>query len=239
MVPGGQYIAGAIDASNSKGATGAAQGVAGAASGSNCGMPGVPGAGAMGPGMGAMGPMGAGMAGTNAAAAAAANAQMTANMAAAGAANSQANAQMVAAMQQMTAQMAQMGSMTSGIPTEAAGETLRLSGDPAKELGKGKLSIRHIDWMRSSPGLSPASLGLFIEAITPVAEAIGRAGGKYRIDIYVDQRYSEAEAATLGPQRISVIQSVLVDQGASADAVHPGATKRDRESRLEIIKLKP
>ncbi len=135
MVPGGQVIAGAIDAASSEGAGGAAQGVAGAATGSSC-MPGMGMAPAAGsPSGGALGDAGGMQA-----------AQMAAMAGGRGGGN---------------AQMAQMGSggagMPAGMPEEATpagampmppGPTaIDVSSDLVGDLKKGKTVVRNIDWV--------------------------------------------------------------------------------------------
>jgi hypothetical protein len=234
MVPGGQYVVGALDAASSKSAGQAAAGAAGAATGSNC-MPG----GAMGAMPGAGMP---GMSGANAAGAAASQAQAAQMMGGASAMGS-ANMQTAAAMQMMQAQMAQAqmaqaGGMGAGMQTEAAGEELQLSGDPESELKKGKLTIRRIDWIRLSPAVSPNGTAPLVTALEAAAHAMHQAGGTYRIDLYLDKHYSDAEVSMLGPQRLALIQSLTVERAAGGAPAAAGKIKKDKEPRVEIVRDK-
>ena len=139
MVPGGQLVAGAIDAAASKSVAGAAQGAVGAASGNSC-MPGMGGAAGM---------AGAGMAGAGAGIRAGGAslglpaAQLAAMQAGRGgergAGTAEQQAMMVAQMaqmQQMQAMMAPQMSAAGGATTEAPGQTVGLSPDPAAELAR-------------------------------------------------------------------------------------------------------
>ncbi len=227
MVPGGQYVAGAIDAAASKSAGGAAAGAAGAATGSNC-MPG----------------LGAGLGGgqTNAAAGAAAEAQNALAVSQMGAGNRQVMATMQAMQAQMSQMPAGMAGMpgAGGMPGEAGGKPLEVSSDLAGDLQKGKTVVRNIDWVPGTAGVSPAgSLG-FSQAMAQVAEAMLQTGGSYRLDLYMDKQFGDA-VQTLGPQRLSVVQAAVVQGGLSAhpeSAPQIGKVKKDGHPRLEIVKLK-
>jgi hypothetical protein len=60
-------------------------------------------------------------------------------------------------------------------------------------------------------------------------------GGRYRVDLYMMQRYDEAAAQMYGPGRLAAIQQLL---GAGGLAVEPGKVKRDKDARIEIVRLK-
>ena len=257
MLPGGQVVAGAIDAAANKDAVGAA---AGAATGTTC-MPGMGGAGAMAGGAmpgGAM-PGGAGM---SAAAAAGAGAQPSGMDPAMMAAYS---AQMAAAMQAMQAQMAQTGAGGAGMPPgmppgamamppggmemppgamgtpgEGGGKALELSSDLPGDLKKGKTVIRNIDWIPGGGTVSPAGADGFARAMAQVAAAMKQAGGSYRLDLYMDKQSGDVVVRTLGPQRLAAVQASLVEGGATpgADGPQIGKSKKDGDLRLEIVKLK-
>ncbi len=232
MVPGGQVIAGAIDAASSEGVAGAAQGAAGAATGSSCGLPG-------------MGP-------ANAAGAATGDAQaMQAAQAAAMAGGMGAgNAQMMAAMQAMQAQMAQMGTGGAGMPPgmpqamgasgEGGGKALEVSSDLPGDLKKGKTVIRNIDWIPGGETVSPSGADGFAWAMAQVAAAMKQAGGAYRLDLYMDKQSGDAMVGTLGPQRLAAVQAALVEGGATpgADGPQIGKSKKAGDPRLEIVRLK-
>ncbi|MBA3318104.1 MAG: hypothetical protein H0T50_08445 [Gemmatimonadales bacterium] len=249
MLPGGQVVAGAIDAAANKDAVGAA---AGAATGSTC-MPGMGGAGAMAGGALAGGAMPGGALGGGAIPGAAGLAVAAggqpggmdpATMAAY-------NAQMMAMMQVSMARMGQAGQMPempgsaqpgnmAGLPTEGESQPLELASDLVKELRKGKSTVRHIDWVAGTPSLSTAGSAALTEAIAAIAAAMREAGGAYRLDLYLDKRYDETAAQSLGPQRLSTVQMVFLNtSGAGNPAAIPqlGKIKRGGDPRLEIVKV--
>ena len=313
MVPGGQAIAGAIDAASSKSAGEAVQGAAGAASGSSC-MPGM-GAGmasaGMPGGMPSAGMTAAGIAGAGgmpALVGAAAGGMpttmpMAAQMQMAGAAgyagmdadamgimpNEEAMAeclgisveeyrafsnptqgqsrtmtkdemkrqakmgkkvqgrQQACAMQQaaqamvmsrQSAAIAQqrMAAANAQVTTEAPGYAPVLGPDPLTELKKGKTIIRDIDWIAGGVKVSDAETPAFEAAMTQIGKAMAQAGGGYQIDIYLDQRYGEAELKMLGPSRIAAVQEALQRTSGGSVPVKPGKAKKDKNPRLEIVR---
>jgi hypothetical protein len=228
MVPGGQLVAGAIDAASNKGAAGAAQGVAGAASGSSCM-----------PGMGGAAGMAGGMTGTGATMGL--TATQLAGLHPGGAGNAASQAMIMAQMQQMQQMMSTQKAAGLGAMTEAPGQTVDVSTDLAAELGKGKTSLRNIDWIAGAPGISPAGTPGFTQAMTQLAAAMGQAGGSYRLDLYLDDRYEDAIVKTLGPERLSTVEAALSDAlgGAQSTAkIEIGKAKKDKHPRLEVVKRK-
>jgi hypothetical protein len=196
MLPGGQVVAGAIDAASSKGTAGAARGAAGAATGSSCM-----------PGMGAGASMGQ-------------------------------NAVQLAAMQPMMSAPTTPG---LGATTEAPGQTVDLSSDPAAELAKGKTSLKNIDWIVGAPGISPAGTASFFQAMRQLGAAMSQVGGSYRIDLYLDNRYEDALVKALAPRRLSTVEAALTRALAGvqpAPALEIGKSKKDKHPRLEIVKRK-
>lgn len=246
MLPGGQVVAGAIDAAANKDAVGAA---AGAATGTTC-MPGMGGAGAMASGAMAGGAMPGG-AGMSAAAAAAAGAggQPSGMDPAMMAAYS---AQMAAAMQAMQAQMAQPGAAGAGMPPgatgmppgamgapgEAGGKALQVSSDLPGDLKKGKTVIRNIDWIPGGGAVSPAGADGFGQAMAQVAAAMKQAGGSYRLDLYMDKHSGDVVVRALGPERLAAVQASLVQGGVAPgpDGPQIGKSKKDGDPRLEIVR---
>ncbi len=243
MVPGGQLVAGAIDAAASKSVAGAAQGAVGAASGNSC-MPGMGGA----AGMAGAGMAGAGMAGAGGASLGLPAAQLAAMQAGRGgergAGTAEQQAMMVAQMaqmQQMQAMMAPQMSAAGGATTEAPGQTVGLSPDPAAELAKGKTVVRNIDWIGGMPRVSPAGTPAFDQAMARLAAAMAQAGASYRVDLYLDRRYDDAVVKSLGAARLAAVQAALatgLPAGQPAPVVEPGKTKTDKDPRLEIVRRK-
>jgi hypothetical protein len=250
MLPGGQVVAGAIDAAANKDAVGAA---AGAATGTTC-MPGMGGAGAMADGamtggalpggaMPGMVGMPAGVAGAGGQPSGMDPAMMAAY-----------SAQMAAAMQAMQSQVAQSGAGGAGMPpgmppgampmppggTEMSPNALEVSPDLDGDLKKGKTVIRNIDWIPGGGAVAPAGADGFARAMAQVAAAMKQAGGSYRLDIYMDKQSGDVVVRTLGPQRLAAVQASLVEGGAGSGADGPqvGKSKKDGDPRLEIVRLK-
>jgi hypothetical protein len=250
-VPGGQYMVAAADAK--KAGKSVASGMANAQS---C-IPGMPGAGMAG--MGGMGGK-AGLAGAavnaasmggaggNAGGAGAMNLAQIAAMnggkgapAGRGAAVTAVSiAALTSAMQQSNAASVANGSGGGGeMATEASGQQIKLSGAVADEIKKGKLVIKKIDWVHGSPSVSAPMTQGFMDLMTTAGQAISKAGGTYRVDIYMDKKYTEAEIASLGQQRGSIVASALQAGGQlSPDLVTAGKIGKDKEQRVEIVKVK-
>lgn len=235
MVPGGQVIAGAMDAAASKSVAGAAQGAAGVATGSSC-MPGMGGAAGLAGGM--PGAAGAGLG----------SVQLAAMQAGAAGGGGTGNQAMMAAqliqmqqIQQMQLQQMQSQSMAAGAMTEAPGQTVALSPDVAAELTKGKTIVRGIDWIGGMPGVSPAGTPGFTQAMAQLGGVMAQVGGTYRLDLYLDNRYEDAAAKSLGAQRLATVEAALAD-GLGGDhrtaTLELGKTKRDKNPRLEVVRKK-
>jgi hypothetical protein len=223
MVPGGQVVAGAIDAASNKGTAGAAQGVAGAATGSSC-MPG---------GMSAAGMTGGAAMGMSVA-------QMAA-MHGGGAGSLAGQAMMAGQMQQMQQMMASQGAGAGAMATEAPGQAIELSSDLTADLTKGKTAVRNIDWVAGAAGVSVAGTPGFTEAMAQLAAAMGQVGGSYRLDLYLDGRYEDEIVKTLGAERLSLLQSALSgapNAAAPAPVLELGKIKKDKHPRLEIVRRK-
>ncbi|HEY8257880.1 MAG TPA: hypothetical protein VIG08_09505 [Gemmatimonadales bacterium] len=161
-------------------------------------------------------------------------------------------------MQQQQAQMAQMQQMMAmaqargGMPpqapamdgggaikTEAPGQEVTLADDLAAELKKGKTAVRGIDWVAGSADVSAVGRPGFDAAMTSLGKAIKESGQRYRLDLYLDQRYDDATIATFAPARLQLLQSALgTAAGNPAAAPEIGKTKRDKNPRLELVKIK-
>ena len=121
---------------------------------------------------------------------------------------------------------------------EASGEQMKLSGAVPDEIKKGKLVIKKIDWVHGSPSVSAPSTQGFMDLMLSAAQAIKASGATYRVDVYMDKKYSEQEIATLGAQRTTVIVSSLQGGAQLGEAVLPGKIGKDKEQRVEIVKVK-
>jgi hypothetical protein len=250
-VPGGQYMVAAAEAK--KGGKSVASGVANAQS---C-IPGMPGAGMAGMGgMGgkaglagaAMNAASMGGAGGKAGVAGAPNlaqiAAMTGGKGVPGGRGAAVTAVSIAtltsAMEQANVASVANGSGGGGeATTEASGQQIKLSGAVADEIKKGKLVIKKIDWVRGSPSVSAPMTQGFMDLMTTAGQAMSKAGGTYRVDIYMDKKYTEAEIASLGQQRGSIVVASLQAGGQlSPDLVTAGKIGKDKEQRVEIVKVK-
>jgi hypothetical protein len=55
------------------------------------------------------------------------------------------------------------------------------------------------------------------------------------VDIYMMQRYDDAAAKMYGSSRLATIQQILSADGLAVEA---GKIKRDKDARIEIVRLK-
>ena len=75
--------------------------------------------------------------------------------------------------------------------------------------------------------------------MTSAGQAMSKSGGKYRVDIYMDKKYTDAEIASLGQQRGNIVAVALQAGGQlSPDLVTAGKIGKDKEQRVEIVKVK-
>ncbi len=233
MVPGGQYVAGAIDAAANKSA---ATGAAGAATGSSC----MGGLGGMGMTPGVPGGQGANLADIQAAQAAAGgagNAQMMAAM------QMQAVSAQMAQMQQMQRMAGAAGAVPGTMPgMPGGGMTGEGMGQPiAVTAEKNKTVIRNIDWVPGTGAVSATGTAAFQQALSQAGTAVLQAGGSYRLDLYMDKQSPDAATKSLGSQRLASVQAAFLSgpMAGQQNAVPlAGKIKRDGDPRLEIVKVK-
>jgi hypothetical protein len=151
---------------------------------------------------------------------------------------------MMAAQMQQIQQMQQMMALQTsgaGAMTEAPGLSVELSPDLAADLAKGKTTVRNIDWVAGTPGISATGTPGFTQAMTQLAAALAQLGGSYRLDLYLDQRYEDVIVKTLGAQRLSTVQTALsgaVGSAQTTPVLEVGKAKKDKHPRLEIVKRK-
>jgi hypothetical protein len=152
-------------------------------------------------------------------------------------------ATLTSAMEQANAASIASGSGGAGgggeMTTEAWGQQIKLSGAVEEEIKKGKLVIKKIDWVHGSPSVSAPMTQGFMDLMTSAGQAMAKAGGTYRVDIYMDKKYTDAEIASLGQQRGSIVVASLQAGGQlSPDLVVAGKIGKDKEQRVEIVKAK-
>jgi hypothetical protein len=123
--------------------------------------------------------------------------------------------------------------------TESPGKRPALAADPAAQLGKGKTTVKDIDWLTGGGDVSAEGRAAFAEGMATLAAAITRAGGTYRADIYLDKRYQDAALNVLGSARLTTVVAALEAAGVAADVVAPGKVKKDKNPRLEIVRVNP
>lgn len=241
-VPGGSLVVSAVDAHNS-GAS-ASDIAKGAVSGPSC-MPGMGGLKGMGGGLGTNGLGSVGAAGAmGMAAAQAGNALQTSVMngaiakASAAGTRGAGSGAAPASTQAMMTQMQTAAASTGEAATEATGLQIQLSGNAADEIKKGKLVIKHVDWIAGSAAVSAPSMSGFVDLMHSVGDAVKASGAKYRVDIYMNKLYSDEDIAALAPQRVGMMISLLQDRVRAADFTTPGNIKKDKEQRVEIVKIK-
>ena len=122
---------------------------------------------------------------------------------------------------------------------EGSGRPLEVASDLAVQLRKGKTAVRHMDWVANSVGLTQQGTAAFTAAAADIVAGMRQAGGRFRLDLYMDKRYDDGSAKMLGPQRLSTVQTMLVHASGGDLSAAPqiGKVKRDGDSRLEIVKV--
>jgi hypothetical protein len=234
-VPGGSYMVSAIDARQAKSAAAAAGNVATGAASAVMGAS----AGCI-PGMGSIAGLAGGAGGTGGIAGA--------MMGGAGAKSGIAGAALgglggvsgVSRAGQMQAMSAAQQSANGGatLPTEASGLQMQVPTDLAADLAKGKLVVKKVDWVQHANLPSASTTQMLTDVMNSIGTAIKKNGLKYRVDVYVGKNYSDDEAKTLAAQRITTVVGMINDGAALGDAVVAGKAERDKEPRIEIVKVK-
>ena len=110
--------------------------------------------------------------------------------------------------------------------------------DPAADLAKGKLVIKKVDWVQHSNLPSASTTQMLTDVMNSIGAAIKKNGLKYRVDVYVRKDYSDDEAKTLAAQRITTAVGMINDGAVQGDALQPGKTERDKDPRIEIVRVK-
>ena len=121
--------------------------------------------------------------------------------------------------------------------SEAAGKRVSLPKNLGGDLRKGRAVVRDIDWLTGGGEVAEPGLAEFREAMSTLAAALVQAGGSYRADIYLDKRYEAAAAAAIGSARLSTVVKALEQGGIGPGVVTAGKAKKDKRSRLEIVRV--
>jgi hypothetical protein len=242
-VPGGQVIAGALDAAETKNVGAAAATVAG---GSGSCMPGMPGAGAA---------AGAGSAGLGAAGAAGALGAGVPGAALPGqpSVGMPAMAMSPEQMKQMqeqygkmgmdTAQLRAMQQMMSGMPAASpaappAAAPDPASGAPALSREKGRIVVRGLPWLSGSETLQQGGDPMFGMAMREVATAIQGTGKRYKIEARVEDQGGKAQNRSLAHTRAAAVLTALTARGVAAERLVVTDGKSDKDPRIVISETK-
>ena len=238
VVPGGQVIAGALDAAETKDVAGAA--VTAATGGGSCmpGMAGMAGAAAPAAGIGgAVGALGAGISG------AAVPGQPSAGMPAMAMSPEQLKQmqEQYGKMGMDTAQLRAMQQMMSGMPGAAAPAASEsspavepASGAPALSREKGRMLVRNLPWLSGSEGLRDGGEPMFGMAMREVALAIQATGKQYKIEARVEDQGGKAQNRLLSQKRAAAVVAALTARGISSERLAVSDGKSDKDARIIV-----
>ena len=117
--------------------------------------------------------------------------------------------------------------------SEAPGQQMQMGSDYKSELAKGKLVIRKVDWMQHTNVPSASATQMLSDVMKSIGRAIKESGAKYRVDMYVSKDYEDAEAKQLAASRTTAVIGLI-----GSDAVVAGKAERNKDPRIEIVKVK-
>jgi hypothetical protein len=219
-VPGGQVIAGAIDAAETKDVAGAAA-TAATGGGSNC-MPGMAGqglAGAAGAGAGAVGTGLPGQPVTGMPGMAMSPEQMK---------------QMQDQYQSMGMDPAQMQQVMAGMAGAPGADGV--SEGPSLTTEKGRLVLRDLPWVQGSERVLQGSEAAFGQAVRDLAQAILATSGTYRIEARVEDQGGKKESRLLASRRAAAVLSALTAEGVPAARLETSDGGSDKDPRIVVSK---
>lgn len=240
-VPGGQMIAGALDAAENKDVAGAA---ANAAGGSGSCMPGMGGMGAPSAAEAAAGAAGVGALGAGVPPVAVPG-QPSVGMPAMAISPEQ--------MKQMQEQYKKMGmdpeqlramqEMMAGMqgapePAAAPNQPPPISGAPALSREKGKMLVRHLPWVPGSAGLQPGGEPMFGMAMQELVAAIQSTTKQYKIEARVEEQGGKSQNRLLAQQRAAAVLEGLTARGVPASRLSVSAGGADQDPRIVISESK-
>lgn len=142
---------------------------------------------------------------------------------------------MVQQMMGGSAQEAQQRMAGAAGTTEAPGKQPTVADDVAGELPEAKTAVRDIDWTVVGASLSASGKPAFEAAMAALAKGMQQAGGRFRLDLYMDERYDDVAVESYGPARLQLVESTLVAVGPGL-TLQVGKAKRDKDPRLEIVR---
>lgn len=222
-VPGGQVIAGAIDAAETKDVAGAA--TTAATGGSSGCMPGMTGQGmagaAAGVGAGALGAGTPGQPVTGMPGMAMSPEQMK---------------QMQEQYQSMGMDPAQVQQMIAGM--SGASGAAGLSAGPSLVTEKGRLVLRDLPWVQGSEVVLQGSEPAFGQAVRDLAQAIVATPGNYRIEARVEDQGGKKESKLLASKRADAVLAALTAGGVPAAQLRTSDGGSDKDPRIVVSKAK-
>jgi hypothetical protein len=238
VVPGGQVVAGALDAAETKNVAGAAASAAGG--GSSC-MPGMAGMAPSGPGAGGIGAAGVGALGASVSGAGLPG-QPSAGMPAMAISPEQLKQmqEQYAKMGMDTAQLRAMQQMMAGAPgAAAAGATAApgsepASGGPALSLEKGRMVVRQLPWVAGSDALQPGGEPIFGSAMRELAAAIQATTKHYKIEAKVEDQGGKAPSRLLAQKRAAAVVAGLTARGVPAERLVVSGGGSDKDPRIVV-----
>lgn len=245
VVPGGQVVAGALDAAETKNVAGAA-GTAGAAlsggGGGGC-MPGMPGMAApTGAAAGGIGAAGVGALGAAGASAAAMPGQPSTGMPGMAMSPEQLkqmqeqygkmgmDSTQLRAMQQMMAGLPGASQGAAAVPSDPAAAT----GGPALSREKGKMLVRRLPWVPGSDAVQQGTEPMFGMVMQEVAAAIKAAPKRYKIEARVEEQGGKAQNQLLSQKRGAAVRAALTARGVPGDALTVSDGKADKDPRIIV-----
>jgi OmpA family len=240
-VPGGQVIAGALDAAKTKNVGAAAATAAGGGGGCMPGMPGAAAAaGAGAAGLGAAGAVGALSGGVP-------TAELPGQPSAAMPAMTMSPEQLKQMQEQYgkmgmdTAQLRAMQQMMSGMPGGApAGAAANAappepaSGAPALSREKGRILVRGLPWLADSETLQQGGDPMFGMAMREVATAIQGTGKRYKIEARVEEQGGKKQNRSLAQKRAAAVLAALAARGVAAERLTVADGKSDKDPRIIV-----
>ena len=246
-VPGGQMIAGALDAAETKDVAGAASTAAG---GSGSCMPGLGGMGAPSAAKAAAGAAGVGALGAGVPPVGVPGQPSVAMPAMAISPEQMKQMQeqykkmgmdtaQLRAMQEMMAGM-QGGSEPPAAADEAgpASEAPALSGAPALSREKGKMLVRHLPWVPGGAAIQPGGEPMFGMAMQELAAAIQATPKRYKIEARVEEQGGKSQNRLLAQQRAAAVLEGLTARGVPANRLSVSAGGADKDPRIVLSESK-
>jgi hypothetical protein len=242
-VPGGQVIAGALDAAETKDVAGAA--TTAATGGGSC-MPGMAGRGApTGPGAAGIEAAGVGALGAGVAGAGLPGQPST------GMPGMAMSPEQLKQMQEQygkmgmdTAQLRAMQQMMGAMPgaaqpeAAAAAEPGPASGAPALSREKGRLLVRRLPWVPGSEALQPGGEPRFGMAMQEIRTEIQATTKRYKIEARVEDQGGKSESRKLARKRAEAVLAALSARGVPAERLAVSDGGSDKDPRIIVSESK-